>query len=108
MLRFLKGGGMLAIVLDQYKHGGAALDFLGKPAPTALSPAELALRYEAPLVPIYILRQPDGLSFRIITEAPIPHGDPRVMTQALNDSLAVQVRAHMGQWLWSHRRWVKH
>ena len=29
------------------------------------------------------------------------------MTQALNDSLEAQVRAHMDQWFWIHRRWAK-
>ena len=31
--------------------------------------------------------------------------DAETMTQALNDHLEVQVRAHMEQWLWVHRRW---
>jgi KDO2-lipid IV(A) lauroyltransferase len=41
----------------------------------------------------------------MVIEAPIPHDTPEAMTQALNDSLEAQVRAHMDQWLWTHRRW---
>ncbi len=107
MLRHLRNGGMLALVTDHYMGHGEPLDFLGKPALTALSTAELALKFDALLVPGYCIRQPDGISFRIEAEAPIAHGDPRAMTQALNDSVAAQVRAHMDQWLWMHRRWKK-
>ena len=107
MLRFLRGGGMLGLVIDQYMEHGPALDFLGKPAPTALSAAELALKYNAVVVPGYAIRQPDGLTFRVHLEAPVPHTDAVTMTQALNDSLSVQVRQHMDQWFWLHRRWFK-
>jgi Kdo2-lipid IVA lauroyltransferase/acyltransferase len=105
MLRHLREGGMLALVIDHHMGHGEPLDFLGKPALTALSAAELALKFDAALIPGYCIRQPDGISFRIEAEAPVPHGDPRAMTQALNDSVSAQVRAHMDQWLWMHRRW---
>jgi len=105
MIRFLRDGGMLGIVIDQHMRHGAPLSFFGKTAMTALSAAEMALKYDALVVPIYGIRQPDGLNFDIVAEAPIPHGDPATMTQALNDSLEMQVRAHMDQWLWIHRRW---
>ncbi|NGQ91721.1 lauroyl acyltransferase [Rhodobacter sp. HX-7-19] len=104
MVRFLKGGGMVGVVLDQSMGDGAILRFFGHEALTALSPAEMALRYDALVVPTYGIRRPDG-GFDMVIEAPIPHGDPETMTQALNDSLEAQVRAHMDQWLWTHRRW---
>ena len=107
MLRFLRGGGMLGLVIDQYMEHGVPLDFLGKPAPTALSAAEIALKYNAVMVPGYAIRQPDGLSFHVHLEAPVPHTDAVTMTQALNDSLSEQVRAHMDQWFWLHQRWFK-
>lgn len=105
MLKFLRGGGMVAFGFDQYFHKGAALTFFGLPAKTPLSAAEMALKLEAELIPIYAVRQPDGLSFRIHVDAPVPHSDAETMTQTLNDALEVQIRAHMEQWLWVHRRW---
>lgn len=105
MVRFLKDGGMVGVVVDQFMQHGAALDFLGKPAFTALSAAEMAVKYDALAIPIYGIRQPDGLSFEILVEPPIPHGPPERMTQAMNDSLAAQVRRHPAQWFWIHRRW---
>jgi KDO2-lipid IV(A) lauroyltransferase len=105
MVRFLRGGGMLGLVTDHHIGSGVPLDFLGKPARTALSAAELSLRYDAPLVPVYAIRQPDVLSFRIVVETPVPPSDPATMTQALNDSVARRIAQHPGQWFWLHRRW---
>lgn len=104
MVRFLKSGGMVGVVLDQAMRDGAVLRFFGQDAYTSLSPAEMALRYDALVIPTYGIRRADG-GFDMVVEAPIPHGDPLAMTQALNDSLEAQVRAHMDQWLWTHRRW---
>lgn len=105
MVRFLKGGGMLGMLIDQYINHGADLTFFGHPARTALSAAELALKYDALVVPTYGVRRADGLTFDIIVEAPVPHGTPEAMTQALNDSLEALVRQHPDQWFWIHRRW---
>lgn len=104
MLRFLRKGGMLGIVLDQHIEGGAPVDFMGTPAATALSAAELALKFDALVVPVYGIRRAD-LGFELIVGNEIPKGSAEEITQALNDDLAVQVRAHPEQWIWMHRRW---
>ncbi|WP_235857800.1 lysophospholipid acyltransferase family protein [Marimonas lutisalis] len=105
MMRFMKKGGTLAVLIDQRLNNGVPLNFFGHTAYTALSFAELALKYNATVVPCYGIRQPDGLSFRAVLEEPIAHTTAEEMTQALNDSLERQVRAHMGQWFWIHNRW---
>lgn len=105
MVRHLQSGGVLGILTDHHYAKGEELTFFGKPAMTSVSPAKMALRYNALLVPIYAIRQPDGRSFRIVVEAPVPHSDERTMTQALNDSLEAQIRAHMAQWFWTFSRW---
>ncbi|WP_111557440.1 lysophospholipid acyltransferase family protein [Paracoccus sediminilitoris] len=107
MLRFLRGGGWLALGFDQFAHDGAELRFFDLPSRTVLTPAELARRYEALLVPIAAIRQPDGLSFRVQVGVPVKHDDPRRMMQALNDDLERLVRQHMDQWFWIHRRWKR-
>jgi KDO2-lipid IV(A) lauroyltransferase len=107
LVRHLRRGGVMAILLDQYTKGGAAIDFLGHPAPTGTVIAELALKYDLPMIPVYGTRQPDGLHVAVDFEAPIPRGTPEAMTQAAADSLAARVRAHPEQYYWLHRRWVK-
>lgn len=105
MVRFLRAGGMLGMLVDHHMKHGERLGFFGHEALTATSAADLALKYDAALVPTYAVRRPDGLSFDIIVEAPIPKGTAAEMTQALNDSLESLVRRHLDQWFWIHRRW---
>lgn len=105
MLRFLKGGGFLCLGYDQYDQNGVMLRFFGQPTRTVLTPAELAIRYDAPLVPVAAIRQPDGLSFRVHASEEIPRGTPEAMMQALNDGLEALIRRHPEQWFWVHRRW---
>lgn len=105
MVQHLRDGKVLALLIDQHMSRGARLSFFGQPANTAVSAAQMALKYDALLLPIYAVRQPDGLGFAIVVEAPVPHSDEETMTQALNDSLEAQVRRHPEQWLWTHRRW---
>lgn len=105
MTKHLRAGGVLAILNDLNAHGGVPLDFFGQPALTSLVTAELALKFDAPLVPVWGIRRPNGLDFDIHVEAPIPPGDPVQMTREFNTRLEAQVRAHMDQWFWIHRRW---
>ena len=107
LVRHLRSNGVAAILLDQYVHGGEPIDFLGHPAPTGLTIAELALKYGLPMIPAYGTRQPDGEHVVVELEAPIPHTTAREMTQAAADSLSARVRATPGQYYWLHRRWVK-
>lgn len=105
MVRHIKAGGILGILTDLYVTRGVPLDYFGQKARTSLVTAELALKFNAALIPVYGLREPDGLSFRIVAQDEIPHSDPETMTQAVNDGLESLVRDHMDQWFWIHRRW---
>lgn len=105
MVRHIKSGGVLGILTDLHAHGGARLDFFGKPAITSLVTAELALKFNAALIPVYAVRQEDGLNFEIVVQDEIPHSDAETMTQAVNDGLEALVRENMHQWFWIHRRW---
>ena len=104
LIRFLRSGGMLGILADLDRPKGVLVDFLGQPTRTVLSMAEMALKYEAVLVPVFGIRTPDKPGFRVWIDEPIAHGDALGMTQALNDSFGAQVRAHPEQWVWWHNR----
>ena len=104
-IRALKEGRMMGLLFDIYVQEAPVIPFMGHPTRTAVSAAELALKYEAELVPIFGVRQPDGLTFRIRAEAPIPRTDPETMTRELNARLEALIREHPEQWFWIHRRW---
>lgn len=105
LVRHLRRGGFLAIMLDEKIAEGERVPFLGLPALTSTAPAALALKYDLPLVPAYGTRRPDGAEFDVEFEAPIPHSDALTMTKAINDSLSARVLENPGQWYWLLRRW---
>lgn len=107
LMRHLKSGGIVCVLLDQYVQGGDPIDFLGHPAPTGTAMAEMALRFDIPMIPAYGTREADGVNTRIEFEAPLPRTTAVEMTQATADSLSARVRATPEQYYWLHRRWVK-
>lgn len=103
LLRHLRAGGFVALLPDQFVKGAPPLPFLGHPARTSLAAAELALRYDLPLVPAFAPETADGID--VVFEAPIPHSDAETMMRAFNDRLSSWVTRHPSQWHWLHRRW---
>ena len=104
VVRHLRQGGFVSLLVDQRYNRGKAFDFMGCPALTSTVAAELALKFSVPLVPAYGTRLPDG-RFSVEFEPPIEHTDPIDMTQKINDSLSRRIRASPEQWYWIHRRW---
>lgn len=105
LVRHLKDGGVIGIVADVGSRKAPLLQFFGKPAHTPVSAAEWALKYDARMIPVFGLRQPDGVTFRIHVSEPIPPGTPEEMMQRYNDTVEEIVRRDPGQWFWVHRRW---
>jgi KDO2-lipid IV(A) lauroyltransferase len=105
LFRHIKSGGMGVLLFDIYDSSGAPVDFLGQPAPTMTSAADIALKTGALLVPFFGVRKADGRSFEVIFENPIPHSDALTMTKDMTQRLEVQVARNPEQWFWIHRRW---
>ncbi len=105
LIRHLRAGGMAVLLFDLYDSAGVPIPFMGQPAPTLTSAAEIARRTGALMVPFFGLRGPDGISFRLEFDAPIPHGDPVDMMRAATRALEDRVQAEPAQWFWIHRRW---
>ena len=107
MLRHLRSGGFVAMLLDQRYGKGIDVDFLGQPAPTSPVIAEIALKLDLLVVPVYGLRSSDDpAQLTLFAEAPVPHGSVADMTQALTASLEARVHADPTQWYWLHNRWI--
>ncbi len=105
LVRHLRDGGIVSILLDEKYAEGVRLPFLGIDALTSRSAAQLALKYDLPMIPAYGIRMDDGHAFRVEFEAPIPHTDSITMTRAFNDSLSARILANPDQWYWMLRRW---
>ena len=105
LVRILKSGRFISLLHDQKVEGAPLLDFLGKPAHTSTAAAELALKYDVPLIPIYGIRRENGYDYDIIVEAPVTQSDPETMAKNMNQSLAEMIVRHPEQWLWIYDRW---
>lgn len=112
VLRHLRDGGVVSLLLDQDAGpAGMMIDFLGRPASTWPGAARLSLRTGCPVVPVGMVRQPDGGHHFHVGEALRPEDycdspeGVRAYLQDISSSFEVHVRAHPEQWFWVHRRW---
>ena len=105
LFRHIKHGGMGVLLFDIYDRKGTPIDFLGQPAPTLTSAAEIALKTKALLITMFGLRKQDGMSFDIILEPPIAHSNALNMTIEMSQRLEKMVNRFPEQWFWIHRRW---
>ncbi|WP_298975127.1 lysophospholipid acyltransferase family protein [uncultured Roseobacter sp.] len=105
LVRHLRQGGIISILLDEKYSEGVRIPFLGHDALTSLSAAQMALKYDLPMIPAFGIRIEDGNAFNVIFEAPVPPTDPVTMTHAFNDSLSSRIMANPEQWYWLLKRW---
>lgn len=105
LYKHIRGGGMGVLLFDIFDSSGVPIPFLGQPAPTVLSAAEIALKTGALLVPFFGVRAENGRDFEVIFEAPIPEGSAEEMMRAATLRLEAQIMRNPGQWFWIHRRW---
>jgi len=111
-LRVLRNNEVLFIQLDQnFGTGGIFVEFFGRESATATGPVVFALRTEAPIIPIFIVRQA-GNSHRIIIEPEIviEEKDTQENTvqfniQKITSIIESYVRKYPQEWGWIHRRW---
>ena len=111
-LSVLKKGGFLGFILDQNmtRMEGIFVDFFNRPACTTPGLAMLAAHAGSPVLPVFMIRRPDGdHEVRIM-----PPLDPPVdrkpetlqaATQQYTRIIEDMVREHKDQWIWMHRRW---
>ena len=111
ILRALRQGDHMAMLVDQKMNDGIAVPFLGIDAMTAPAVAELALRYDCPLVPARVERL-GGTRFRVTCYPPLEmpetgarQGDIAALMGTVNGILGNWIREHPEQWLWVHNRW---
>lgn len=107
----VRSGGHVGLLIDQKLNEGIPLPFLGRPAMTGTVLAELALRHQAPAVPVRVIRT-GAARFKVEVLPPLDFSRNGTMTadtatimEGLNDLIGRWVRERPGQWMWQHRRW---
>jgi KDO2-lipid IV(A) lauroyltransferase len=113
MIRVLRHNGIIGLLIDQNMalHEGVFVDYFGIPACTTGGLAHLAILTGAPVVPGFMVRQPDNqYRFVLGPEVDIIQTNDReqdivVNTQAFTNIIENMVRQHPDQWFWMHQRW---
>ncbi|NCC23572.1 MAG: acyltransferase [Deltaproteobacteria bacterium] len=114
VLRCLRKNGVSAFLVDHNTMVEEAtfIPFLGLEAAVNIGPAVLAVRSQATILPIFLVRrEPKG--YRLVWETPLDTRDlqgpigERIEAAARFYTEAVEriVRAYPEQWFWMHRRW---
>lgn len=96
----------IAMLVDQKHNRGLPIPFFGRPAMTATAVAELALKYDAPILMGWCERL-DGARFRITMLPPldVSSGNVEEVLTRMNAQLESWIRQRPAQWLWLHKRW---
>ena len=111
LLRSLEDNRHIAMMVDQKMNDGIPVPFFGRDVMTAPALAELALRYDCPVVPARVERL-KGAHFRLLVYPPlelVKTGDRQADVAAnmaqVNAILEQWIRDTPEQWLWLHNRW---
>lgn len=110
--RALKKGKCLGFLVDQDGGpGGLFIDFLGRVASTPMGAAVFSKKFLAPVVPAFILRQPDGKHRVVIGEILHfeDHGDTDKdladFTTKMTRIVEKIIQDNPTQWIWFQKRW---
>lgn len=103
LIQHLRTGGAIMILMDQHSSGAPMIPFLGVPAETATTPAEVALRCGATILTAVARRTPTGFEVRI--EPPVQAADAASAMAEVNERIGRWIEEEPAQWFWFHRRW---
>ena len=107
----IKDGYSIALMMDQRVSEGQKVPFFNKPAFTTTIPAQLALKYDCKLVPIFLERK-GSLNFEMTVHEPYKiektgnnEEDTKNITLKINQVIEKMIIKNPTQWIWSHNRW---
>ena len=94
-------------MIDQRVSEGDKIKFFNENALTSTLPAQLAIKYNLNIVPIFIEREHDNF-FKMKIYEPIKSSDFKNkidLTRNLNQILESMIIKNPYQWIWTHNRW---
>ncbi len=97
----------IALMIDQRVSEGESVDFFNKQALTTTLPAQLAIKFKIPVVPVYIERNvQNNFKIEFLDEIrPSNFKNKFELTEKLNQVLEEMISKNPYQWIWTHNRW---
>ena len=110
-INYIQNNSSIALMVDQRVSEGKKFLFFDHMALTTTLPAQLAVKYQLDIVPIYITRNKDD-SFAMEIYDPIKisnNNNSEInklnMTIKINKIAEQMISRNPGQWIWTHNRW---
>ena len=110
-IHYINDNFSIALMIDQRVSEGKKLPFFENIALTTTMPAQMALKFNLDIVPIYISRKNND-SFEMEIYEPLKimkNADSEIsklnISINLNKILEEMISRDAGQWIWTHNRW---
>ena len=111
LIKHIAANNPLALMIDQRLSSSIRVPFFNQPATTTTTPAQLAIKYDALLVPVFLKRL-EKTNFEFFIEEPLIINrtsdydkDIFNITQIMNKKIEEFIKRDPAHWLWSHDRW---
>jgi len=110
-IEYIKKNYSIALMVDQRLGESGRYPFFNKTAHTTTLPAQLALKFNCKIIPIYFERKKDNL-FEMEVIKPIEFNktdnleeDKKNITIKINQIIEKMILKNPKQWIWTHGRW---
>ncbi len=109
IIRALQNNEIVSLALDQGGKDGTPVEFLGKTASMSTGALRLGLKYQTPVCPVWIVRNPDGRhTLRVFNPLDLTglEDTPAGLKQALTMAVKVfepKLREHPQEFLWFNK-----
>lgn len=106
-IEYIKKDYCVALMIDQRVSEGEKVVFFGKPALTTTLPAQLAFKFNLPIVPVFIERTlNNNYKVEFQKEIEISSFKNKLdLTKKLNKVLEQMIQRNPNEWIWTHNRW---
>ena len=111
LIKHISANNPLALMVDQRLSSSIRVPFFNRPATTTTTPAQLAIKYDALLVPVFLKRFKET-NYEFFIEEPLVFKktnnydkDIFNITEIMNKKLEEFIKIDPASWLWSHDRW---
>ena len=110
-INYIKNNNSIALMVDQRVGESERYPFFGVPAHTTTIPAQLALKYDLEIIPIFLERKEENF-FKMEIQQPINYEktlnsdeDKKNITIEINRIIEQMILKNPTQWIWTHSRW---
>ena len=105
-IEFIKKNYSIALMIDQRVSEGERIDFFNQPALTTTLPAQLAIKFNLSIIPVFIERDKNNFIINFHDEIrPSDFKDKIDLTKKLNNEIEKMILKNPKEWIWSHNRW---